>query len=57
MKILYGLIDNNIDVTEICLSKLLNNNIIIIPNGDTNRGNHFTDPLFGILKKNIYKNK
>jgi FkbM family methyltransferase len=55
MKILYGLIDNNIDVTEICLSKLLNNNIIIIPNGDTNRGNHFTDPLFGILKKIFIK--
>jgi len=51
MKILYGLIDNNIDVTEICLSKMLHNNIIIIPNGDVNRAHYFTDPLLNILKK------
>ncbi len=51
MKILYGLIDNNIDVTEICLSKMLHNNIITIPNDDINRANYFTDPLSGILKK------
>jgi FkbM family methyltransferase len=51
MKILYGLIDNNIDITEICLSKMLHNNIITIPNDDINRANYFTDPLSGILKK------
>jgi len=51
MKILYGIIDNNIDVTDICLSKLMNNNIINIPSGDSNRANFFTDPLFGVLKK------
>jgi FkbM family methyltransferase len=47
----YGLIDNNIDVTEICLSKMLHNNIITIPNDDCNRANYFTDPLPNILKK------
>ena len=31
MKILYGLIDNNIDVTDICYTKINNNNNIIIP--------------------------
>jgi FkbM family methyltransferase len=51
MKILYGLIDNNIDVTEICLSKMLHNNIITIPNHDLSRANFFTDPLLNILKK------
>ena len=51
MKILYGLIDNNIDVTEICLSKMLHNNIITIPNDDLSRANFFTDPLLNILKK------
>jgi FkbM family methyltransferase len=51
MKILYGLINNNIDVTEICLNKLTNNNIITIPNGDENRAGFFSDPLFGIKKK------
>jgi len=51
MKITYGLNDNNIDVTKICLTKLLYNNIIIIPSGDLNRSEHFTDPLINIHKK------
>jgi FkbM family methyltransferase len=51
MKVLYGLIDNNIDVTEICLNKLNNNNIITIPSGDHNRAFFFSDPLVGIKKK------
>ena len=51
MKIMYGLKDNNIDVTEICLSKLNRNNIITIPNGDYNRAEYFTDPLIYIIKK------
>jgi FkbM family methyltransferase len=50
MKIFYGIRGNGIDVTDICLSKLTNNNIITIPQGDLNRGNHFTDPLYGVLK-------
>jgi len=51
MQIKYGIENNNIDVTNICLIKLLNNNIITIPSGDNNRGHHFNDPLYGILKK------
>jgi FkbM family methyltransferase len=50
MKILYGSSNNNIDVTDICLSKLNNNNIITIPPGDVNRSNYFTDPSPGIHK-------
>lgn len=45
-----------IDVTNICLSKLTNNNIITIPSGDGNRANYFSDPLHGILKKIIIIN-
>jgi FkbM family methyltransferase len=51
MKITYGLINNNIDVTEICLTKLMKNNIIRIPSGDNNRDNIFTDPIPGTHKK------
>jgi FkbM family methyltransferase len=50
MRIFYGIIDNKIDVTEICLSKLLKNNILTIPYNDFNRANYFSDPLDGILK-------
>jgi len=51
MKILYGISDNNIDVTEICFLKLMDNNIITIPSCDENRAKYFTDPLFGIKKQ------
>ena len=51
MKIYYGIISNLTDVTDTCLSKLLNNNIISIPSGDINRANYFTDPIVGTLKK------
>jgi FkbM family methyltransferase len=51
MKITYGIIDSRIDVTEICLSKMIHNNIITIPNGDLNRAEYFTDPLIYIRKK------
>ncbi len=50
MKILYGIRDNNIDVTSICYSKLIKQGIIIIPSGDFARANYFTDPLINILK-------
>jgi FkbM family methyltransferase len=53
MKIFYGILNNSIDVTDICLSKLMHNNIIIIPSGDGNRSNNFTDPLVGIHKNII----
>ena len=51
MKITYGIVGNTIDVTEICYSKLLKNDIITIPCGDHSRAFFFTDPLIGILKK------
>jgi len=51
IQIKYGIIDNNIDVTDICLKKLKHNNIITIPSGDENRANIFTDPVYKILKK------
>ena len=56
MKIKYGIEKNNIDITEICLSKLKNKNIIEIP---LNKNNIFTDPCPNILKKIflITKNK
>jgi FkbM family methyltransferase len=51
MEILYGTTDNSIDVTEICIEKLQNDNIITIPSGDFNRASIFTDPVFGSFKK------
>jgi len=51
MKIKYGIINNTIDVTDICLDKLNNNNIINIPSGDCKRATYFTDPVRGKLKK------
>lgn len=56
MKISYGIKDNSIDVTNICIEKLTKNNIITIPYGDINRGNYFTDPLYGVLKIIIIEN-
>jgi len=54
MIIKYGITNNNIDITDICLSKLkLNNKTIIIPAGDQNRANYFSDPVPGHLKKII----
>ena len=50
MIIKYGIVDNNIDVTDICHAKMCNNNIIYIPEGDINRSKYFGDPLVGILK-------
>jgi FkbM family methyltransferase len=51
IKINYGITNNNINVTDICLSKLMHNNIITIPSGDGNRAFFFTDPLNCIHKK------
>ena len=51
MKIYYGIIDNLIDITNICIEKLMKNNMISIPNGDISRSKYFTDPLPGIHKK------
>ena len=51
MIILYGVENNTIDVTDICLAKLQINNIITIPVGDITRAQHFTDPISGVLKQ------
>ena len=50
MKITYGIKNNTIDVTDICIEKLTKNNIITIPQGACNRTYYFTDPLYGIHK-------
>jgi len=51
-KILYGIFNNTVDVTEICYSQLkYDDDIIVIPNSDFNRAIHFGDHLFGIEKK------
>lgn len=54
MKIKYGTENLTIDVTEICFSELLKNNIITIPSGDNNRAKYFTDPIKWCFKKNNY---
>jgi len=50
MIILYGIENNTIDVTDICLAKLEINNTITIPSGDLMRAQYFTDPICGVLK-------
>jgi len=50
MKIFYGALETKLDVTSICYNKLMINNNIIIPEGDCNRANLFSDPIQGILK-------
>jgi FkbM family methyltransferase len=51
MIIKYGTNDKNIDITEICFTKLNNNGIITIPSNDDNRAGLFGDPIYGTLKK------
>lgn len=50
MKIYYGITNQWMDVTDICLSALTIQHQMDIPKGDSNRAVHFTDPLPGILK-------
>ena len=50
MQIKYGLIDNNIDVTSICMNKLREGDYIIIPCNDSERAEYFTDPIRNVLK-------
>ena len=56
MLILYGIINSNIDITKLCFNKLVLNNHIIIPSGDFNRTDLFTDPLIGTKKSIIIIN-
>ena len=51
MKIYYGLIYKNIDVTEVCFEKLQKDNIIFIPKSDYKRDEYFGDPLLNVFKK------
>jgi FkbM family methyltransferase len=51
MNIRYGLNDTTIDVTEICLKKLLVKNIIKIPACDVRRSLLFSDPVYGVVKQ------
>ena len=53
MQIFYGKPYKKIDVTDICLEKLTNNNIVRIPCHDHARAKYFTDPLVGV-KKSIF---
>lgn len=50
MQIFYGIISNAIDVTEICKTQLIDNNIMTIPSGDSNRAHYFSDPIVGTVK-------
>jgi hypothetical protein len=50
MKIFYGKDNRVIDITNICITKLRKNNIVIIPKGDLTRDALFTDPIPGIHK-------
>ena len=50
MKIQYGTKDVSIDVTDICLTKLLSGDILFIPSTDMVRASFFTDPIYGTLK-------
>ena len=53
MKIGYGLVENHIDITNICNDKLSIDNIITIPDGELRRVRLFSDPIVGTLKKII----
>ena len=50
MKIYYGKNDKIIDVTDICMQRLLNNNIITIPEGDHVRDAYFSDVVPDVHK-------
>jgi len=51
MKIFYGILENKIDVTNICFGTLMNDNIITIPCYDNERAELFSDPVFNVKKK------
>jgi FkbM family methyltransferase len=50
MNIYYGIQNNCIDVTNVCMEKLKNGDIIIIPHNEHTRSRYFTDPLIGVHK-------
>jgi hypothetical protein len=46
----YGIANNNIDITDVCRDKCIDNGILTIPSGDHERAAIFGDPLPYILK-------
>lgn len=52
-RILYGTDNSQIDITDICYTKMLKDHQIIIPGDDNKRADFFGDPFYGTLK-NIY---
>lgn len=56
INIKYGIMNNNIDVTNIALEKCVSNGVLVIPRGDHERADLFTDPLEGVLKVIIIQN-
>jgi FkbM family methyltransferase len=50
MKILYGLPQHQLDITNKILSHFVRQNIAMIPKGDDDRAYLFTDPQHGVLK-------
>jgi FkbM family methyltransferase len=50
MRILYGIEEKHIDVTEICMKRLKYDKYLIIPTGDHNRALYFSDPLVDVVK-------
>jgi hypothetical protein len=51
MLIFYGIDDNKINVTDICLNQLNRDNIITIPANDFCRAGIFGDPVQYVEKK------
>ena len=49
-QIRYGTDDVNIDITQTCLDKCKQGDIVYIPTDDNTRAELFTDPLFGVVK-------
>ena len=56
IKFYYGVNQKQLDITDIVIEKCMNNNKIVIPQGDNERAAIFTDPLYGVVK-NIYIKK
>jgi FkbM family methyltransferase len=56
IKITYGTVNEAIDVTDICYTRLVKEDVITIPAGDINRAKIFTDPQVGVLKQIILTN-
>jgi FkbM family methyltransferase len=50
MKIFYGCTDNRMDVTEVCMTTLLEDGFVIIPDTESSRSFYFTDTVPNRLK-------